>query len=390
VVDDAAMDNFIRTEDGRIVCIDFGCARVFKSRGAFLFFAVGEELAKLKRRTFYDDEGLWDIFCKAYFEKIGLGFWGKLWLWGGYGVARGTRWLRKELLGREKRRFGYYRERYGLAKPPREKRYEGGRLFVRPGLDCREALETYIFKQRFGELPEEKQVLGCEPGEWIYSFYLPVAEREVVLKVYGGRKWFGRNRAKRGFFGALAVGKVGVHTVEPLAYWSSRSAEDGHLDYFMYTKCAAISTVQDLKQGVDVHPTAEGVRMLGAMVDRLADVMRRMHECGLRQVDVGLGGFLVEEGDVTAPESDPARRYNVVLLDTERVRFNRLRPQVLKLVFDLREFWQLDLDDRSGRDFLKRYLGSRYSEGWWKVYCFWKRYGKHPGLILLGLRKIRK
>jgi hypothetical protein len=386
VIDDAAIDNFIKTDTGRIVCIDFGCAHVFGKHDPRLFYAVGEELAKLKRRALHERDDLWDVFCREYFAKTAWGVLARGVIWCGYGVARSTRWLRKEFFGRESRRFRYYRERYGLEKPPREKRYEQGRLFVRPGLDCREKIEGYIFKMRFADQPSQ----GDLSGKAEYSFYLPEAERNVVLQVVevcgGWRAVKLRlfNTAKKAFFGALALEKIGVHTVSALAYWSRRAPGGRGQSWFLYEQASdAISSVADLRTGVELHPTPEGARMLDAIIDRIADVMRRIHGCGLRHTATTLPDFMIEEGDITAPESDPARRYNVVMQGTDRIGFSRGCWSALRMVFNLRDLAGMDFGEAGGRRFLQRYLGQAYSRKWWRVYLFWQRNGRHPGWTML-------
>ena len=125
--------------------------------------------------------------------------------------------------------------------------------------------------------------------------------------------------------------------------------------------------------------------MLDAVIDRMADIVRRMHEHSVRHDDFGIGNFLMVIGDPTAPESDPVRRYSVALIDTDHIYLSRLRAGKLKRFFDMRDLRRLNLDESGRRRFMQRYLGDDFSEGWWNAHMFWRRWGKHPGRLLLQI-----
>ena len=133
-----------------------------------------------------------------------------------------------------------------------------------------------------------------------------------------------------------------------------------------------------MARDVDADPTPEKLAMLNAITDRMSDIARSLHENGLRHDDIAIGNFLVELRDETAPESDPVRRYDVAMIDTDHIAFNHMRPGWLKRFFDLRDLRRLNLGSDGQHRFVERYLGDDYSEKWWSVYKFWKKYGKNP------------
>ena len=68
VMNDAHADNFLRTPDGGLVCLDFGRSSVFR-HGPAPVFAIGRELEHLRREGLECDDGLFDAFMCAYFEE---------------------------------------------------------------------------------------------------------------------------------------------------------------------------------------------------------------------------------------------------------------------------------------------------------------------------------
>jgi hypothetical protein len=146
----------------------------------------------------------------------------------------------------------------------------------------------------------------------------------------------------------------------------------------LYEKRSAISSVLDVASDVANDPAPDKQAKLNAIIDRMSDITRSLHDNRFRHDDIAIGNFLVELEDETAPESDPVRRYNVAMIDTDHITYSHMQPAWLKRVFDLRDLRRLNLDVDGQHRFIKRYLGDDYSEKWWNVYKFWKKYGKNP------------
>jgi len=396
IMDDAALDNFVKDDNGRIQCIDFGCAKLFSTCKPCLAYAAGEELSKLRRKTFHENEECWEAFKKSYFLARNAHPLMKWVTWLGYGISRGTRLVRKDLLG-AKARMRRYEERYGVPQC-REKRFEKGAMIVHPELDCRGQLEAYISSLQFLDLPEAERISTHNKRYRVYSFHLPAAGREVILKVswanpaysWGRRlnirvlQWV-KDYAKVAFLGALALDRIGIRTIKPLACWRYARTPFDVESYLLYEKRPALSSALELKREVEADPTEERHAVLNAVIDRMADIVRRMHEHSVRHDDIAIGNFLVVIGDPTAPDSDPVRRYSVAMIDTDHITLSRLRRGRLKRVFDLRDLRRLNLDEPGRRRFLQRYMGDDFGEGWWKVHMFWRRWGKRPGRLLVQI-----
>ena len=388
VTDDAALDNFVRDQRGKIRCVDFGRAKVYQSLDPRLPFAVGAELAKLRDQTFFHDPVTWGVFEDMYGAARDAGAVSR-WCTGvGFAFARGVRYLRKVVLsgGGEQKNL----DRYGIPRF-REKRYENGRLFVRPDLDCRGGLEAYISRKEFLCLPEHCHLDTNNKRYRVYSFFLPEADRDVILKVSWANPEYGwgrrmnirviqllKNYARIAFKGALALDRIGIRTIRPLAYWQHRKSWCDVESYFLYEKLPAESTVLDLVQAAGDAPTASQQAKLHAVIDRTAALVRRLHDHGLRHDDVAMGNFLIEVRDSSAGESDPARRYGVAVIDTDHIHWSGLKTGARKRFFDLRDLRRLNLREADCRRFLEEYLGDAFNERWWRVYLFWRKWGKHP------------
>jgi hypothetical protein len=86
---DMALDNLLVVADGRIVCIDYGRARVFSFRSPLFYTYIGKELARIRLRLFDGEPGPWHTLCAAYMAATRYPPWGRrliksasrFWLW---------------------------------------------------------------------------------------------------------------------------------------------------------------------------------------------------------------------------------------------------------------------------------------------------------------------
>ncbi len=91
VNNDPAPDNFIRTAEGTLACVDFGRSRTFHWRSPFFFFYVGKELARLHRTGLKLCPTLWVSFQEGYhasrsttpLQRLIIQSSYRFWLWSG-------------------------------------------------------------------------------------------------------------------------------------------------------------------------------------------------------------------------------------------------------------------------------------------------------------------
>jgi hypothetical protein len=70
VTDDANAANFLRTDDGRLLFLDLGRARLHNHAGWALRRDIGRELAKLRREGFAWNRAAWRAFLPVYFSHL--------------------------------------------------------------------------------------------------------------------------------------------------------------------------------------------------------------------------------------------------------------------------------------------------------------------------------
>jgi tRNA A-37 threonylcarbamoyl transferase component Bud32 len=70
---DPAPDNYIKTPNGDILCIDFGRAALLSSRNPVLWHYLGKEMARLRYHALSGDRELFRRFQEAYFETLPAG-----------------------------------------------------------------------------------------------------------------------------------------------------------------------------------------------------------------------------------------------------------------------------------------------------------------------------
>ena len=70
ITDDANVGNFLKREDGQMMFLDLGRARVFIWRSPWLYMNIGWELAKLRREGFNWKFSHWIEFSKLYFSEL--------------------------------------------------------------------------------------------------------------------------------------------------------------------------------------------------------------------------------------------------------------------------------------------------------------------------------
>ena len=229
----------------------------------------------------------------------------------------------------------------------------------------------------------------------VYSFPLADTNTSCILKIaraapaaYRPLRRLGvlfshltRDPARRALRGARLLARHGVPTFRPLACWKARGNGWWRDSFLLYAGIPARHSLRNYKLGTTGLTPEENARALAALTDQFADLVASMHRQGLLHNDLACGNFLVaDNGTLHA-------------IDADHVRKSRLRwfPR-LKRIFDLNDLRRMDLDEPLRRAFLRRYLGGRDSEFWWRVHLFWRNGGNRPLRWLrrrLGLRRAR-
>lgn len=70
---DPAPNNFIKTPNGDILCIDFGRAALLSPRNPALWHYLGKEMARLRYHALSGDKELYRCFQEIYFEVLPAG-----------------------------------------------------------------------------------------------------------------------------------------------------------------------------------------------------------------------------------------------------------------------------------------------------------------------------
>lgn len=391
VTDDASIQNFVRDEGGEIHFIDFGRAIVFDSRTPLFYYRVSREMAKLFWWTLGCDVAQCDLFRKYYFNKCGYPLLLRWLIKVFCGCSRWLRWMRKKsplarLLKLAKSESAQWP---GLK---RGKYAEGGYI-----VNCRAAdrtvLEEFIGGRRFLDVDEATRIPTHNKRYRVYGFHLPELSSEVIMKVswlnpeYSlGRRFniavsqFVHDYGRRGFFGALKLQSVGVHSIEPLACWSHKKSRFSTESYFLYRKIPAVSTLKEFIENLGAEDSDLGLRE--ELLAKMTGVIRCMIDSGLRHGDIALGNFLVLDGGMAG---DSSSAYQIAVIDTDNISSRALKLPLLKSILDLSTLKRLNLPSSERVSVIKGVMGVRYRKFWWYVAEYWRRGGNRPLKTLVRL-----
>lgn len=245
----------------------------------------------------------------------------------------------------------------------------------------RAAVRAFIDSGAWRDPAGFRRIPTRNPRYEVYALALPGTATPCILKIaqavpagYSPARrlnaWAShllRDPSRRAMDGARALVRAGLPTIRPLACWTARRAGRWRDSFLLYAAIPARRSLRDVKLEAEARPAGDAAQALAAWTDPLADLIARMHACGLRHNDLACGNFLV---------GDDGR---IHLIDTDHVhRARGIGIPALKRFFDLNDLRRLDLDAPLRRAFLRRYLGGRDSAFWWRVHLFWRRGGNRP------------
>ena len=274
------------------------------------------------------------------------------------------------------------------------RRYSHGTFVLRRGLPETQAIEEYIAQRNFLDVREEDRLATTNRRYRLYSFHMAGMDKKVVLKISSANpeypfwrrmnvhlshltKDYGRKAMK----GALALESAGVRTIRPLACWRHRRSSLIVDSYLLYEMVDAEFSIRQYWQQIRDSMTEVQERILGELVDKMAQIVSSVHAAGLLHGDIAGGNFLVAARDKTKKDSGG---HDVWLIDTDSISRNRIPVPFLKRIRDLRSLRRMGFDrDRNGfgevlrQRFLRVYLGDEYSSFWQRVFDFcWQEEAK--------------
>ena len=271
------------------------------------------------------------------------------------------------------------------------KKYSFGKYVVRSDIPGKKQINAFIAECDFLNISELHRISTRNRQHRLYSFYLPAIGRDVVMKIH----WIDptyplirrieicisrlfKNRCELSFYGALALQQAGIHTLNPLAYWSYGTSRLFSEHYFLYEKVHANFSVLEYRNHVKKKLTPTHRQTLDCIIEGMADLAAGIHQNNLRHGDLAFGNILVDLNDGTCDvsESRPSGFPSLYIIDTDQVQNSRAWSTFLKRILDLRSLKPIHLDSREQKIFFKKYFGKNNVDFWIKVFCFWQR-GKH-------------
>ena len=132
--------------------------------------------------------------------------------------------------------------------------YALGNYLIHPAHTNNEALESWIRELQFEqyELPENRMQQHSRKRNSLYTFHLPAINKDVVLKVSqtsANYRWYRKlnllltnlfkNYSQNAYYGSIALEKIGVDSIQTLAYWSCKRQNQSTKSYLLYEKIPA-------------------------------------------------------------------------------------------------------------------------------------------------------
>ncbi|CAN5218159.1 hypothetical protein BH24PSE2_BH24PSE2_02920 [soil metagenome] len=268
-----------------------------------------------------------------------------------------------------------------------EQAYRYGVYCVRSETPYADSVRQFIEQLDFRDRTQYEVISTTDRRNKLYSFFFPPASRRLVMKVSTVdpelSRWrraalfmtsLAKNYPRASFAGAQILEKAGIPGATAVAYWTFRPDFKRLDGYYLYEEIPAQTSVHRYRMSIGESPTRFERRAFERMVDKVADIARKLHASGVRHGALELGNFLVDFGNGTsrplddADADDPA----LYLIDTDRVSKIRIRQPFIKRILDMNCLRRLDFDREGRRAFLRRYLRDDYSQGWWRVFELWR------------------
>ncbi len=267
--------------------------------------------------------------------------------------------------------------------------YASGRYLVADIPQAR-ALESWIAERGFQRYANESYRLkrhGRRRNK-LYSFHLPVADSEVIMKVFRidpryrrrrkmdllARQWLGRDYNRNAFLCCLAMWRAGLPVARPLACWSwNEKGLFGRKSVFLYEKIKADRSLDDLCRDIRENNRDDAKRLLDAVQHKLVRELHRMHNAGIRHRDPQAINILVD-----APPSNEIEQATFYFIDYDSCSRTRVLVPLVRKFFDLRDLRGIYLDQFGPHDLLDLYPGGGQTAIWHTVLTFWQHGGFTP------------
>ena len=270
-------------------------------------------------------------------------------------------------------------------------KYAAGRYLVAG--DAPRGLVAWIGDQGFARYEDEEHLLrrhGRRRNR-LYSFHLPTAQGDVVMKVFQIdprykrsrrldllMRWLlGKDYNRNAFLRCRAMRAAGLPVARPLAYWSYKGRGlFGAKSFFLYEKIAAEQSLADLCRAVRENHGGDAERLLAGVREKVLHDVRRLHEAGFRHGDPQTINILVDTPD--APSAREIERATLTFIDYDRCSRARVRIPFVKKFFDLRDLRVLYIDHFGPHELLDSGADGKQAAIWHTVLSFWQYGGFTP------------
>ena len=270
-------------------------------------------------------------------------------------------------------------------------KYASGRYLVAD--DAPPELVEWITEQKFARYEDEQHLLkrhGRRRNR-LYSFHLPAARSDVVMKVFQIdprykrsrridlliRRLLGKDYNRNAFLRCRAMRAAGLPVAKPLAYWSYKGRGlFGAKSFFLYQKIPSEQSLDDLCRAIREKDRGDAERLLACVREKVLHEIWRMHEAGFRHGDPQTINILVK-----APSTPSAREIEqatFTFIDYDRCSRAEVRVPFIKKFFDLRDLRVLYIDRFGPHELLDSGPDGKQAAIWHTVLSFWQYGGFTP------------
>ena len=253
-------------------------------------------------------------------------------------------------------------------------KHESGRSFVRPGISYRDAVVRFIESRQFLESGGFESIKVNNRRNRLFRIRLEGSERPLMMKI----NWINpelpltrrialflnnrfKNYPRQGYFGALALEHAAIPGMRAIAYWDHRPRSMQESGYFLYEEIDADCSIVEYQIFATRDASCKQQQVFNKLIERMACLVRQLHQSNLRHGSIELGNFLVGFGcDMDAADADAASAARLYLIDTDRISRVKIKNTLIKTIFDIRDLCRIGVN-AAGRKFLLRYyLNEKY------------------------------
>ena len=271
-----------------------------------------------------------------------------------------------------------------------KKIYSHGKLLVNQDLASHKLIENWIRNKKFLKYEVSQLLLDRVGGgkrNRLYCFRNEYVQCEVVMKVshisQSYKFWrkadliiasYLKDYNYRGYTSSVKLQKVGIDTIEPIAYWTYKPSLLHRKSYFLYKKVKSELTAAQLFDKIIMSDIDDKDLLVKAIVNRCIGIVKNIHTANMRHDDPHGNNILTDIrcGDVAALNERKILSARFTLIDNDRCTTARTVAPSIKKFFDLKCLVRLKICNIPQQDLLRQYLGESYTKYWWYVLNFWK------------------